>query len=138
ADVSQDSNFLRASVTAESGLHGALTFPILLGGQILGVMVFFSRQESQPDQDLLEILTAIGSEIGQFIKRKQAESALQQQFHHALLLKQISEEIRQNLDTEHIFQTAAAQIGRAFQVNRCVIHSYITTPIAQVPIVAEY
>ena len=138
ADVIQDNNFLLASVAAESGLHAALTFPILLGDQILGIMVFFSRQKSQPDQDLLEILTAIGSQVGQFIKRKQAESALQQQFHHALLLKQITEEIRQNLDTEHIFQTAAAQIGRAFQVNRCVIHSYITTPIAQVPIVAEY
>jgi len=70
-------------------------------------------------------------------EQKLAESALQRQFARALLLKQITEQIRQNLDTQKIFQTTVAQIGQAFQVNRCVIHAYITTP-TRVPVVAEY
>jgi len=70
-------------------------------------------------------------------ERQQAESALQRQFHRTLLLKQITFEIRSSLDSKQIFQTTATQVGQAFQVNRCVIHTYITTP-AQVLIVAEY
>ena len=71
-------------------------------------------------------------------ERQQVETALQQQFKQALLLKQITSAIRQNLDSQHIFQTAATQIGQAFHVDRCVIHSYVATPQSKASIVAEY
>ena len=71
-------------------------------------------------------------------KRKQAEIALQQQFQRALLLKRITQEIRQSLDTEQIFHTTATQIGQAFRVNRCGIQTYIAQATPEVPFVAEY
>jgi PAS domain S-box-containing protein len=71
-------------------------------------------------------------------KRKQVEIALQQQFQRALLLKQITQEIRQSLDSNQIFQTTANQIGLVFRVNRCVIQTYIAEPTPQIPFVAEY
>ncbi|HEY9664570.1 MAG TPA: histidine kinase dimerization/phospho-acceptor domain-containing protein, partial [Allocoleopsis sp.] len=61
-----------------------------------------------------------------------------QQIQQTLLLKRITEEIRQSLESETIFQTTAAQIGHAFQVDRCIIHTYLTDPIACIPIMAEY
>jgi PAS domain S-box-containing protein len=70
--------------------------------------------------------------------RQQAEQALQKQLQRTLLLEQITQEIRQSLDTREIFETAATQIGQAFRVDRCLIHSYIDEPIAQIPLVAEY
>ncbi len=70
--------------------------------------------------------------------RKQTEQALQHQLQKALLLQRITEEIRRSLDVGHIFQTAAIQMGQAFGVNRCVIHTYIEDPIPQIPLVAEY
>src|SRR6185503_3974423 len=76
ADVTRDSNFPRAAVAARSGLHGAFGFPILLGGEILGVLEFFSREIREPDTDLLRILTTIGGQIGQFLERRQADDAL--------------------------------------------------------------
>jgi len=78
-DVVHDSNFLRAPIAAREGLHAAFAFPILLGGEVLGVMEFFSQEIRQPDQDLLNMMATIGSQIGQFIERKRAEAAL----HHA-------------------------------------------------------
>ena len=36
-------------------------------------MEFFSREIEEPDDDLLRMFAAIGSQIGQFLKRKQAE-----------------------------------------------------------------
>ena len=74
-DVAADANFPRGRAAHDGGLHGALGFPILLNGEVLGVLEFFSREIRQPDEDLLEMLTAIGSQIGQFLERKRAEEA---------------------------------------------------------------
>ncbi|MEH2052220.1 PAS domain S-box protein [Nostoc sp.] len=71
-------------------------------------------------------------------ENKRAKEALQRQLHRTLLLEQITQEIRQSLDTSKIFETAATQIGQAFEVERCLIHSYISYPIPRIPFVAEY
>jgi PAS domain S-box-containing protein len=70
--------------------------------------------------------------------RRQTEAALREQLRRALLLRQITEEIRQTLDAQKIFQTTATQIGQAFQVSRCLIHSYIAGDVPKIPVVAEY
>jgi PAS domain S-box-containing protein len=70
--------------------------------------------------------------------RKLSEEAIQRQLRQTLLLRQITQEIRQSLDTEQIFNTAAIQIGEAFQVDRCTIHSYSSHPTPQIPLVADY
>ena len=79
ANLVEEGNFLRSSIAVKVGLHSAFGFPILSGDERLGVMSFFSREIQQPNADLLKMMTAIGSQIGQFIKRKQAEEELQQQ-----------------------------------------------------------
>ncbi|MTJ55272.1 PAS domain S-box protein [Anabaena sp. UHCC 0253] len=78
------------------------------------------------------------SVIRDISERRKAEATLQQQFQKMLLLKQITDEIRQNLKTQEIFDTAALQIGQAFAVNRCLIHNYIVEPEPNLPLVAEY
>ena len=75
-DVVQDPNFLRAPIAARAGLHAAFAFPILLGSEVVGIMDFFSQEIRQPDQDLLDMMATIGSQIGQFIERKRAEEEL--------------------------------------------------------------
>ena len=77
-DVVTDNNFPRAAVAAREGLHAALGFPILLRGEVVGVMEFFSRAIEQPDHDLLEMMANIGSQIGQFAERRQAERQLKE------------------------------------------------------------
>ena len=40
-------------------------------------MEFFSLEIREPDEGVLKMFTSIGSQIGQFVQRKQAETALQ-------------------------------------------------------------
>ena len=75
-NVIEDGNFPRAPVAARGGLRAAFGFPLKLDQQILGVIEFFSRQIQQPDQDLLSMLANIGSQIGQYLVRQEAEEAL--------------------------------------------------------------
>jgi PAS domain S-box-containing protein len=75
-DVVRDANFPRAAVAAREGLHAAFGFPIVLEGEVLGVIEFFSHDIRAPDVELLQLLTSIGSQIGQYIERKSAEEAV--------------------------------------------------------------
>ena len=56
SDLVREANFQRTPVAARERLHAAFGFPILLGGEVLGVIEFFSREIRQPDQELLERL----------------------------------------------------------------------------------
>jgi len=76
SDVVHDTNFSRASIAAGEGLHSALAFPILLGGDVVAVMEFFSHEIQQPEQELLKTMASLGSQIGQFIEGKRAEDEL--------------------------------------------------------------
>jgi len=75
-DVVTDSNFLRASVASDAGLHGAFGFPVIINERVLGILEFFSRNKEEPDNDLLNMMSAIGSQIAQFIGRRQVEEKL--------------------------------------------------------------
>src|SRR5262249_41056033 len=54
----------------------ALVFPIQGDKEFFAVIEFFTVRTFPPDETLLNMMTAIGSEIGQFIKRRTAEEAL--------------------------------------------------------------
>ncbi len=76
-DVTKDSNFPRAEVAVNAGLHAAFCFPIQFSGETVGVVECFSREVRGPDDNFLQMLPAIGNLIGQVIERKKAEEALQ-------------------------------------------------------------
>jgi PAS domain S-box-containing protein len=80
ADVVRDPNFPRAPVAAREGRHGALGFPVLLGGQVTFVLEFFSREIRPPDEAVLEMLATVGGQLGQFAERRRAESELRTLF----------------------------------------------------------
>ena len=75
-DVLEDGNFPRMSVASSEGLHAALGFPIVLNEIALGIVELFSKEVRAPDDVILQAMKSIGSQIGQFIERKRAETAL--------------------------------------------------------------
>ncbi|HEX7780331.1 MAG TPA: PAS domain S-box protein, partial [Vicinamibacterales bacterium] len=79
-DVVTDPNFPRAAAASREGLHAAFGFPVLLRGEVLSVMEFFSREVREPDESLLSMLRTVGSQIGMFIDRRRAQEDLDRFF----------------------------------------------------------
>jgi len=98
--------------------------PIVDEAGIVVLLIAEGRDITQRQQEKLELATA--------------KIALEGQIQRERLLSQITQEIRSSLSHQQIFQTAAEQIGQAFGVSRCLIHTYIEEPIPQIPLVAEY
>ncbi len=78
SDVTQEPTFVRREQAGALGLRGALAFPIKLRDEVFGVVEFFSQQSRPPDEDLLQMFAALGTQIGQFIERKQLEDQFRQ------------------------------------------------------------
>lgn len=76
-DVTVDKNFPRAPAAREAGLHGGFAFPLFAGRAINGVVELFSEHVADPDPDLLQLVTALGSQIGLFIERRRVEQELE-------------------------------------------------------------
>jgi PAS domain S-box-containing protein len=81
-DVRSDPNFPRAPFAGQAGLQSGFAFPVVLGGKVLGVVEFFSPESRRATEELITMMAAIGSQIGQFIERKQAEAAVSESAEH--------------------------------------------------------
>ena len=75
-DVIRDESFTRTVAARESGLHGAVAFPIVYGSETFGVVEFLSRRTLTPDADVIQMCSAIGSQMGLFAERKRSQDEL--------------------------------------------------------------
>ncbi|MGE5616987.1 MAG: PAS domain S-box protein [Bacillota bacterium] len=76
ADVTEKTDFQRASLAKAAGLRGAFALPVLMGDRVLGAIEFFSREARHPDRWLLQVTLGVGQQIGQLMARRQAEEAM--------------------------------------------------------------
>ena len=77
-NLALESNFVRATQATSYGLRAAMGVPISAGREVYGVMTFFSRRLQPPDETLLPMMATLGSQIGQYIQRRQAEENLRE------------------------------------------------------------
>ena len=107
-------------------------------GKIIGHLALMNVKPMQKLTEQEELILKIFvARIGVELERTKAKQALNRQIKRAFLLEKITQEIRQSLDSQQIFQTAAKQIGSSFKASRCQIHSYISES-QTIPVVAEY
>ncbi len=71
AEFGRDLDSPRHAMAREEGLHAAFAVPVLLRGDCLGVIEFFSHETRRADDAILEMMANLGTQIGQFIERRQ-------------------------------------------------------------------
>ncbi len=77
ADIRMDPQAIQAALSFDASMRGAFVFPVTAEGRVIGVLVFNAHEVRQPDERLLQAVRVIGSQIGQFVRRKQTEVELQ-------------------------------------------------------------
>jgi len=100
---------------AGQGFVAWATHPLLVRGQIIGLMVMFSRQNF--DEDTLGELAAVADAIAQFLERKHAEAALREREE---MFRRIFESAADGLIITDL------ETGRILAVNPaiCAMHGY--------------
>ena len=67
----------RSAAALAEGLRSGAAFPVLLGGELTGVVELFNLRSDARDEELLQTFATVGIQIGQFMERRHAEEALQ-------------------------------------------------------------
>jgi signal transduction histidine kinase len=75
-EMALDREFQRAESAAKEGFRAAFAFPITFKSDVLGVIEFFSREARDADPELVQMMTSVGCQVGQFTERTRAEDAL--------------------------------------------------------------
>jgi len=75
-DVANDKRFLQISPETIP-FHSAVAFPVIANGEVTAVIECFSEDCEICKEDLIELLFAVGVELGYVIERKRVESQLE-------------------------------------------------------------
>lgn len=105
SDIARDGWGPRAESATAAGLRSALAFPLLVEQRCLGWIELFQIEPQAPDDELLLLVNGLGAEIGQFVERKRAESALRESEERLRILSD-------NLPDSVVYQYAREPDGR--------------------------
>src|SRR5207237_2033547 len=76
--VQPDASFVRLQAQV-AGLKAGFGMPILIGERVLAVLTFFMTQSRTEDKHYLELVTAVATQLGLVLGRKQLEEELRQE-----------------------------------------------------------
>jgi PAS domain S-box-containing protein len=97
SEIPKEGKFPRIAIDNEEGLRSAFAFPIRSAGKFAGVIEFFASEPRELDQELLAMFDAIGSQVGQFIERRRAESDLRLYANYLEVARQAQEQDAERL-----------------------------------------
>jgi len=75
--VESDPVIVRTWIADRLGLRGGFGVPVGSPSRFLGSVELFSREHEPPDEELLSMMSSVGSFMGEFMERRRAEHELQ-------------------------------------------------------------
>ena len=90
-----------APASPAEGTNGAFAFAVISGGKTIGVLVFSGQSVRAPDERLQQAARVIGSQVGQFLQKKQAEESLRESEARFRSLTQMSSDFFWETDAQH-------------------------------------
>jgi PAS domain S-box-containing protein len=74
-NIANDENLPRGPIAINEGIHTGFAFPIKTLKGPIGVVEFFAREIKKTDDEFINLMVALGTQIGQFMERQQAAEA---------------------------------------------------------------
>ncbi|MBL8266187.1 MHYT domain-containing protein [Steroidobacter sp.] len=75
-DLQDDNDPPKRAVASELNVRGAFGFPVLVQGETVAVLEFFSHRVEEPDEELLGVMANVGSQLGQVVERTRAQQEI--------------------------------------------------------------
>ena len=119
ADLTQDTRLGQKLLALRSGFRGVFAFPVISEGKPIGVLVFNSREIRQRQEELVEAIRVIGSQMGQFLKRKQAEEKIRDQARRQRLIAEFGQQVLASTDLADVLNRAVDLVSSTLNSDFC-------------------
>ncbi|HVS31746.1 MAG TPA: PAS domain S-box protein [Thermoanaerobaculia bacterium] len=113
-DLTDSTAFPRGELAARVGFRAAFAFPITHEGRVTGAMEFFSRDDREPDQPLIPILTLIGAQIGDYIARRGTAETLRESEERYRLVSHTAHDAIFTIDEASVVLSCNPAVERIF------------------------
>lgn len=120
-DVTQDDSFWRRALAEQAGLKTALAMPVLTDDQVIMVFVFIGRESRPANAHQIELVAAVAAQLGEVLRRKQAEAAQARRLHEVSALVDLSATLQLELSTDEMVATLARHAETALGADSVVI-----------------
>ncbi len=105
--VTYDGSLPRRDVLLAAQIRSGFGFPVSAGGDVCGVIDLFAPQPEAPDDQLVEVLRAIGGHLGQFIQHQDARKRLEEEVEQRHHMARATEQLAESLDVDAILDELA-------------------------------
>ena len=99
-DITQDPRVARPALAKATGTRASLAVPVLAQDDVIGVLIFQSREVRPPDERLLQAMQLIAGQIGQLLRRARAEDAVRASEERFRSLCELSSDVFWEQDAE--------------------------------------
>lgn len=76
SDLAADGGFRRAKWAGDAGLVSGFAFPVPVGSEVAGVLEFFSPSTTPADDEQIDAMSLVGTQLGRVVERSRATKAL--------------------------------------------------------------
>lgn len=102
--------------------HGHLLVPLKSRGRVLGVMFLYLPTAFRPGEQTLELLAAIGSQIGVGVENAQLYDRLWKQPEDMELLYEVGRWLSSSLEPHKVLSQVAGRCVQVFEADACLVH----------------
>lgn len=121
-DIVQEPIFENIDKAQQAGIVSALAFPLQSEARLFGVTVFFSTRHQELDDTLMATMVGVGSQIGQYRERRNAEEAVRQQNTYLNALHETTLGLMRRLDLEELLQSIIMRAGELVGTGHGYVH----------------
>jgi PAS domain S-box-containing protein len=102
--------------------HGHLILPLKSKGKVLGVMFLYLPVAHRVSYQEMQLLTAIGNQIGMGIENVQLYERLLAQARDLELLYEVGRRLSSSLEPQQVLSQVATRCAQVFEANVCLVH----------------
>jgi GAF domain-containing protein len=103
-------------IPLDPSIRSELAVPIMYGDRLLGVLDLESPRVAAYDENDLEIITTLGTNLGSVISNIQLLQRIREQIDRQQQIFDITSRIRQSVDIHRILETSATELAHALKL----------------------
>lgn len=78
ADIANDATSPRAKLCSALSIHAGVAFPIVLSGDVIAVLEFFSQQAISNDENMIDVFFVLSAQLSRVWQKREIEKAIQE------------------------------------------------------------